>query len=182
MGLINTLKKLKEKLYLEKCYYFDYPKLCTKFNFSVLTNDETIEKILAEKPSVSRFGDGEFALMEMQNIGFQKADEGLAKRLRDIIGLQEERLLVCITDIMIRNKEYVRPTLRYHAAYVKNHFERLKQNIPEGRTYGCTNFTRFYADYANKDHINMQSKIDRIMSIWGGTASILLKANTLAAV
>lgn len=182
MGLINTLKKLKGKLYLEKCYYFDYPKLCTKFNFSVLTNDETIEKILAEKPSVSRFGDGEFALMEMQNIGFQKADEGLAKRLRDIIGLQEERLLVCITDIMIRNKECVRPTLRYHAAYVKNHFERLKQNIPEGRTYGCTNFTRFYADHANKDRRIMQSKFDIIMSIWGGTASILLKASTLAVV
>ena len=87
--MINTLKKLKEKLYLEKCYYFDYPKLSTQFNFLVLTNDETIEKILAEKPSVSRFAEGELALMEIQIIGFQKGDEGLAKRLREISGLQD---------------------------------------------------------------------------------------------
>lgn len=60
------------------CYIRDrYP--------SVLTEAQTIERILAEKLSFSRYGDGEFKLCRGASIARQPASPELRRRLHDIL-------------------------------------------------------------------------------------------------
>ena len=51
----------------------------------VKNTDETLNKIIDEKASMSRFGDGEFALMYGENLKFQSYNPELAQRLKEII-------------------------------------------------------------------------------------------------
>ncbi|MGL5989243.1 hypothetical protein [Cetobacterium sp.] len=44
------------------------------FKVKVENTDKTISKLLSEKISMSRFGDGEFSLMNGRNLKFQKYD------------------------------------------------------------------------------------------------------------
>lgn len=176
-GFVSSAKRLKELVFVEKCRLLDYPRLKKSFDFDVLGNDETVNRIVNERLSVSRFGDGEFALMRNHGIGFQAADERLSERLKEVLNTDVPGLLVCITDIMLRNDGYLKQTTRYHATYVVNNYVHLKKTIPQGRLYGCANFTRFYADYQNKDRALMKNRIESIRSIWGGTTSSLSRAS-----
>lgn len=67
---------------------------------NVMTIEETINKILAEKKSVSRYGDGEFNLLinskKAQNI-FQIKNDDLKRRLIEILKNENEKILVCIS-------------------------------------------------------------------------------------
>lgn len=59
----------------------------------------TIEKIINDKCSLCRFGDGEFELMEGRaRPKFQDVDEKLAIRLREVIASQREDILIAIAD------------------------------------------------------------------------------------
>ena len=71
--------------------------------------DETIRKITNERCSVSRFGDGEMLLTsDEKNIGFQKGDPMLAKRLKEVLVSHEEGHLVCISDVFQHLERYNR--------------------------------------------------------------------------
>ncbi|KAA5634667.1 DUF1792 domain-containing protein, partial [Pseudomonas aeruginosa] len=52
--------------------------------------------IIDNNYSISRYGDGEFKLIDGQNLMFQKYDENLAKRLKEILISNEKNHLVCI--------------------------------------------------------------------------------------
>ena len=58
--------------------------------------EETIEKMATDKCSISRYGDGEFYLMDGKGIIFQEKDELLAKRLQDIMQSSLDGHLICI--------------------------------------------------------------------------------------
>ena len=56
----------------------------------------TLDKILINEFSISRYGDGEFKLIKGENLLFQKYDERLAKRLREILISDINNHIVCI--------------------------------------------------------------------------------------
>jgi len=78
-----------------KKYHSDnvYPK--------VYSIDATIEKLLNEKKSIARYGDGEFTLCFDRSIGFQHADRVLRKRLRTILLSQSDECIVAIQEFKI---------------------------------------------------------------------------------
>jgi glycosyltransferase family protein len=60
--------------------------------------EETIEEIIKNRKSISRFGDGELPLaFGLGPIGFQKSDKELAKRLREIL-VSKDDILIGIMD------------------------------------------------------------------------------------
>lgn len=65
----------------------------------VLGINESIDEVIATDKSVARYGDGEFKLLMGESIGFQKANPVLAKRLKEIIKNEDEKVLVGIVDI-----------------------------------------------------------------------------------
>jgi glycosyltransferase family protein len=65
-----------------------------------------VDKILSDKCSMVRFGDGEMGIILGGSIGFQIYDEELAEKLCKILGGNEKNLLVCIPDIFEGLEEY----------------------------------------------------------------------------
>ena len=82
-------------------YNFRYNVLRKKRKIipQVASIDETIRKIIDDRCSVSRFGDGEVLLTSPdKEIRFQKGDPLLAKRLTEVLQSHEEGHIVCISD------------------------------------------------------------------------------------
>ena len=72
----------------------------------VASIDETIRKIIDDRCSVSRFGDGEVLLTSPdKEIRFQKGDPLLAKRLTEVLQSHEEGHIVCISDAFLQSQK-----------------------------------------------------------------------------
>ena len=57
----------------------------------VKSTDETLNKIVNDKYSISRYGDGEFALMYGKDLLFQPYSDELSLRLKEIIKSQQDK-------------------------------------------------------------------------------------------
>ena len=69
--------------------------------------NEAIDIIVKNKASISRYGDGEFNLLQGKSINFQEYDENLALRLKEILVSDEKNMLICIPDVFNGLKQYV---------------------------------------------------------------------------
>ena len=80
----------------------------------VASIDETIRKIIDDRCSVSRFGDGEMLLTNSQKeLHFQKGDPLLAQRLVEILQSNEKGHIVCIADTFCNLYRYHRKSRRF---------------------------------------------------------------------
>lgn len=57
-------------------------------------NKDTINEIFSTNKSIARFGDGEFIVMDGGGIPFQKANQTLTMRLREIFANKNENIIV----------------------------------------------------------------------------------------
>ena len=65
----------------------------------IIDSSIAIDKIILERKSIARFGDGEFSIMmNTSRHTFQRADAKLATRLRDVLHSEHPDLLVAIAD------------------------------------------------------------------------------------
>ncbi len=65
----------------------------------IMSLEDTIDEIVLHKKSIARFGDGEFGIMfGVSRWRFQREDEKLAKRLREVVQSDEENLLIGLND------------------------------------------------------------------------------------
>lgn len=61
----------------------------------IMTIEETIDEIVLKGKSIARFGDGEFGIMfGHQRWRFQKNDDKLAKRLREVVTSEDDNILI----------------------------------------------------------------------------------------
>ncbi len=86
--LCNLPYEILDKRFAEK---YEIPR--------IMTLEETIDEIVLHKKSIARFGDGEFGIMfGVSRWRFQREDEKLAERLREVIASNEENLLIGLND------------------------------------------------------------------------------------
>lgn len=131
----------------------------------VVSIEDTIQYIIENKSSVSRFGDGEFKWMaDIPQPSFQKQSVQLSERLIEVIFSDEPNLLITIPDAF--------RDLNHYNLYAKKYWEvtmgkyRLKwlKYLKKNTVYYNTNITRFYMDFIDKsrcDHI-----ISLLKKIW----------------
>lgn len=135
-------------------YNFWYLVLRKKHKFipQVASVDETIRKIIDDRCSVSRFGDGEVLLTSPEKeIRFQKGDAQLAARLTEVLKSEEDGHIVCISDAFSDLYRYNRKSRRFwrtHFFLYGSWWDRL---LVPGRKYYNTFVTRPYMDFARKE-------------------------------
>lgn len=114
---------------------------------------ETVEKIVQDKVSISRFGDGEFDLMlEINHPKFQNTDKHLKEMLLKTFLYRDNKIIICIPDVFTYNK-YKRFTLsaaKHWAKFVMNNRKKLYKIIDFQYKYGDSLFTRQYIDLKDK--------------------------------
>lgn len=141
----------------------------------ILSIDETIDKVLREKLSVIRFGDGEISLIDGTDLGFQKKNDELARKLEEIIKAKHENLMLCIPG-MWGSLDVFAPYARkfiMHYMYRYNHI--WSSLLSYTQVYGDTNFTRHYLAY--KDKGDAKERFKKIFSMWEGGNVVLVEGS-----
>lgn len=153
-SFINTLRYKLRYGSIVEWYNFWYILLGRRQKVipKVASIDETIQRIVEGQCSVSRFGDGEMLLTSPEKeIGFQKGDAELARRLQEVLTSHEDGHLVCISDVFNDLYRYNRKARRFwrtHFFLYGSWWDRL---LVPGRLYYNTFLTRPYMDFASKE-------------------------------
>ncbi|MGN0436805.1 MAG: SP_1767 family glycosyltransferase [Wujia sp.] len=143
----------------------------------VESGDKAIDRILNEGMSMSRFGDGEFAVIAGVNRQkFQHADEQLSERLKEVLKSNKDNVLICIADTYGDLSKY-NDECRYNIrAYMteevrKQHYELLDMN----RTYYDTYLTRPYASYRDNNTDAPKKRFEKLKKIWDGRKLLIVE-------
>lgn len=178
-----------KSIYRWMFYKFQYLKLYkSRHSAKILTAEETIDRIIANKISVCRFGDGEFNVVINQikgydisrKSGFQNFDKKLASRLIEILKTDQEQnsnCLVCLPGCMFAiGTGYLR---RYAASfweeYTYKNIHTILKLLNTANTYGDTNFSRFYLSHKNKK--NCKSYLQHVKLIWQNRNILIVEGN-----
>lgn len=135
-------------------YNFWYIVLCRKHKIVpvVASIDETIQRIVDDHCSISRFGDGEILLTDPhKEIGFQKGDALLAERLKEVITSANSQHLICISDAFCNLERYNSRARRFWRTHFFLYDAWWSKLLTPGRKYYNTFVTRPYMDFESKE-------------------------------
>lgn len=142
--------------------------------YKILNDSETIEKIIKEKKSIARFGDGEFKwILNIKQNSFQDYSDELSNKLKEVINSRNENLLLCIPEGLQRLDKYTKQSKRFWKNFIKWHGKDISKYIDQNYIYGNTNFTRWYMEYKNKSDSN--DRLKRIKQIWEKKSIVVIE-------
>ncbi len=130
-----------------------------------MTIEKTIDDIIKNKKSISRFGDGEFLLiLKQQDLGFQKLDVSISNKLVEVLNNRNPNFLVALPDSLVTVKSHKRFAKVYWLLFINTHGKVLAKFLDKSYRYGNANMTRLYAGI--KDQSKSKIYFDKIKKIW----------------
>lgn len=167
------------KIYLRRILYslqYSIQLRALRKSLNILSSEETVDKIIKDKLSVSRFGDGELDMITSLSVGydesrksnFQNFDEKLALRLREILKAENQstaNVLVCIPAVWKNSGSLEPKPKRFVERSFVNNSRMIQKSINTDYVYGDSYFTRYYMDFRNKDK---GAYIKHLKKIWNG--------------
>ncbi|MDD6072032.1 MAG: GT-D fold domain-containing glycosyltransferase [Clostridiales bacterium] len=135
--------------------------------------DETINALIDTDNSLVRFGDGEITLISGIASVTQQGDEELAKRLRQVLTSNEDKLLIAIVD-GFSGMEYMHKDSQN---FWKKHFLKFQKDYrkycsPE-RIYYNAFVSRCY--YFMQDHSKCAEWFEKIKRIWKNKKVVIVE-------
>jgi glycosyltransferase family protein len=130
----------------------------------VKNTDETLNKIVTNKVSVSRYGDGEFAIMNGKSLLFQDYSKELASKLKEIVKSNKENHIVCIPDVfndLIRFRDYAK---NYWTNYLNHNRYKIYKHLEMKKPYYDAFITRLYADLKNRQL--SEERFNKVRKLW----------------
>lgn len=165
------MKKLLLKIYYKFLEIKDYITIIYNKTIvskrkkpTVSSTDETLDKIINDKCSVSRYGDGEFGLMQGRSLIFQPYTEDIENRLKEIIKSSEPEHIVCIPDIFNDLSRFNEKSKRYWEKYLNLNRGKIYSLIDINKDYYDALVTRLYADY--KDKSIVEKRFYTVKQLW----------------
>lgn len=148
-------------------------KVLGKYN--IATPEETIDKIVKDKVSITRFGDGEFDMIYGIGMNYQKYNENLAKRLEEIVVSQDDGIIIGIPNVV--NLEYCNKytgfATEFWPKWINKYKFKLVRLLKRNRKYYSAQITRFYLDY--KDKSNVAEYVKKLKEIWNKKDVVIIE-------
>jgi len=140
--------------------------------------EETVDKIVSEKCSIARFGDGEFSCMNRSRISFHDPSEKLAERLIEVISSDIPSLLIGLPDCFGSLDCYVPYTRQFWRKYMSRKRQMTYSYLDMNRVYYNAFFNRFYLNYNKTDaHYRWcQAYIGKLKGIWKDRDLVILES------
>lgn len=133
----------------------------------IADNEQTVRRLVSERCSISRFGDGEFSLLAGYNTDFQKSNPRVVRILREILTLNDDKFMVGIPYVWKNLFPLKYRAFEYWSSYLTNNLEtRVLPFINGDKQYYDAYFTRFYIDYRSTR--NARRILPLIRQIWDG--------------
>ena len=165
------LKKIRK--FLGKCKYqviifiskINFTLFYKKNKYKILSDEEIINKIINEKKSLSRFGDGEFKwMLGKKQVSFQENNEKMMYKLKEVFEEENENLIIGIPKALNSLENLNKYAKKEWKLFILFFYNSIKKYIKVDKEYADTNITRFYMDYVDKS--NCKNKIENIKRIW----------------
>ena len=135
--------------------------------------DDTIDTLINTDNSLVRFGDGEITLIRGINNSTQTTDSELGQRLSDILGFQEEKLLVALPDIFQGLEQYRDSGKRFWEDHLLKGRKCYYRYCNKNRIYYNSFISRCYYLYLDKS--NCGQYFQKIRQIWYGKDIIIVE-------
>lgn len=138
----------------------------------IMSIDDTINHIVENHCSVSRFGDGEFEMILGYGNKFQISNSALNARLQQVLTERVDNHIVCLPDIF-GDLSYLKESSRkYDRALLAKRRRKYLKLINCRRAYYNAFFTRFYDMFEDKSNAGRWA--EKIKDIWksGGVFSL----------
>ena len=131
--------------------------------------DRTLDLIINEHKSLSRFGDGEFATIagKIRHKFQNEIDSELGKRLKEVLQTQEKNLLVAIADNygdLGKYKEKMQREIRAHLSLEEREFEMGLLAVKHN--YHNAYISRPYAMYKDQETTEPAKRFLALQKIW----------------
>lgn len=140
-------------------------KLKKKRKFNFYTDEQVIDLVVNEKKSISRYGDGEFKwLLDIKQESFQKKDEKLSERLKEILKEDNEKLIIGIPYALNDLSEYNKEAKFVWKVFINKMYDKIVDYIDTNKKYCNASITRPYMDY--KDKSEVEQRFENIKKIW----------------
>lgn len=164
-----------------------------KKKYKFLSDEETINRIINDRCSLTRYGDGEFKWMMMvkQN-SFQNNREDLTRDLFEVINSNNPKLLIGIPHTLNHVSGYNLVGKYYWNYFICKYYDKVSKFLDKNRVYSDAMITRPYMDYKNKKlHIKNFSLFKKVWdkrniillegdnSFWGLGSDLLDNANSI---
>lgn len=164
-------------------YYYEYVRIpfIRKIVFRKLkikNSVESINYIIENKCSVSRYGDGELDVIWGGSRGFQKPDPQLAMRLRDILSSSLHNHIVCLPYPFLYSSNLRPSSDKFWAYYIGMNTKKLLKIINLEKQYFDTEISRFYIDY--KDRSGSEEHLKLLKKIWDNRNIIIVEGTYTA--
>ena len=144
-------------------------------NIKIRPTEETLNEIIYNNKSISRFGDGEFLLAIGKNIPFQKCQKKIRDKLSEILLSKEQKLLVGL-DLPYKNS-YLKLLRNSSFNYWNNWFSiyrfKIIKKLNKKKIYYNSDFSRFYNRF--KDKSKAPYLINKIKKIWDNRDIVIVE-------
>lgn len=140
---------------------------------NVLSLEDTVDKILKEKLSVIRFGDGEMSLMENCDLEFQTTNLELASKLKAVLKATDSSLLICVPGFFKKLDHYSSRAFWFILHHLFRYGNVWSELLSFDQVYGDAYLTRPYLSY--KDRSKSDQLFTNILSIWKDAKVVLIE-------
>lgn len=175
--IIMDREKLKGKivmLFLPILKIYNYMQT-KKYDIHLLNTEASLNLLNKNDFSISRFGDGEFDLINGKCLKFQKYDEHLSLRLKEILAIKEENqnLKICIPCAYNYLKDFNKKSQLFWIMYFKNNRKQLYSLLDKEYQYLDSQITRIYI---NRKNIRQSEKyFQSWKKIWNGKDLLIVE-------
>ena len=143
--------------------------------FKIASPDETIDKLINDKCSISRFGDGEFDMICGVGMKYQKYNKELAKRLKQVLDSNEKGLLIGINNVidLEYSEKYNDFANNFWKGWLHDNKFKLLKLLSKNKQYYSSNITRFYIDYKDKSWVG--DYVKSLKRIWDNQDVVIVE-------
>lgn len=140
---------------------------------TIMNTGDTIAYIVKNKCSVSRFGDGEFSLVQRKSIAFQNANRQLSAIFKEILKAEPNNHITCLPYALIDRTPYTKKAQTYWKTYLSYNRLSIYKHLNLKKKYFDTQFTRLYMDAQNKDQATRYFK--QVKDIWNHQDVVIIE-------
>lgn len=139
----------------------------------VKDSDETVDKIISDHCSVSRYGDGEFNIIFGNQIDFQQDSVELAQIMRNILQYDANDFLVCIPKNFHDDERYIEETREFWRVFMRQHRLEIMKLLKPGKIYYDAAISRFY--HRNVDKKWCEYYVPKLKKIWENRRVVMIE-------
>lgn len=161
-------------------YFYQYIILNIKAEdlfkgIKIFSANSTLDEIIINNKSISRFGDGEFYFIYRSGNFFQEYNKNLCKKLKLILKNKEEGLLVGINIPYRKNQldRYIDNVKKYYIDFINNYKYKIYRLLNKNKQYYSSDITRFYIDFRDKKGV--PNYIKKLKRIWDKRDIIIIE-------